>query len=105
MSALVHLAGLPVRVGDVIRQRCAWCGALIDDLDLTRVAVALEPGQTDDDARRMFVDDDGNPVRGWDGFVAVDDAGAMIVRYQVPHPADGSIPAGSCMNLDPAATA
>lgn len=103
--ALVHLAAPPVRVGDVIRQRCAWCGALIDEYDLSRTAVALEPGQDDDDARRSLVDDAGNPARGWEGLVAVDTHEGAGAKWSVDDPADGKIPADSCMNLDRGVTA
>lgn len=39
MTALIHIAGIDVCVNDRLRQRCGWCGALIIDYDLTRVAV------------------------------------------------------------------
>lgn len=106
MAALVHLAAPPVRAGDVIRQRCAWCGALIDELDLARTAIQLAPGETDEDARRRLVDDQGNPARGWDGLVAVDVCeGVVTAKWSVDDPVDGKIPADSCMNLDAGVTA
>lgn len=39
MSAVVHIAGPDIRVNAQFRQRCAWCGALLIDYDLERVAV------------------------------------------------------------------
>jgi hypothetical protein len=105
VSALVHLAAAPIRAGDVIRQRCAWCGALIEERDLSRTAVALEPGETPEDAERHFIDADGNPTTRWDGLVAVDrgdDGGAAL--WAVDDPADGKIPPDSCMALDAAVT-
>lgn len=39
--ATTHIAGLDVTVnGTHLRQRCAWCGTVLVDQDLTRVAVA-----------------------------------------------------------------
>lgn len=39
MSVVVHIAGPDIRVNAQLRQRCAWCGALLIDYDLERVAV------------------------------------------------------------------
>lgn len=36
---MIHFAGHPVRVGRFARQRCAWCGAILEDLDLSLVMV------------------------------------------------------------------
>lgn len=39
MTAITHFAGLKVQVGTRLRQRCAWCGAVLCDYDLNRIAV------------------------------------------------------------------
>lgn len=39
MTSIVHIAGNEVQVGHLLRQRCAWCGAVLVDYDLTRIAV------------------------------------------------------------------
>lgn len=41
MSAteVIHIAGSWLQVGPQLRQRCAWCGATLIDMDLSRVAV------------------------------------------------------------------
>ena len=45
-SGVAHLAGADLTVdGRWMRQRCAWCGELLIDLDLSRVAVQVEPGE------------------------------------------------------------
>ena len=37
--SITHIAGLAVTVhGTHVRQRCAWCGHIIEDADLTRMA-------------------------------------------------------------------
>lgn len=38
----VHVAGLPLRIGPRFRQRCAWCGAVLIDDDLSQMA--FSPG-------------------------------------------------------------
>lgn len=35
----IHFAGLDVRINQLLRQRCAWCGEILVDYDLERVAV------------------------------------------------------------------
>ncbi|MFJ5984342.1 hypothetical protein [Lentzea sp. NPDC092896] len=41
MSALVHIVGTVITVGQRIRQCCAWCGTTLLDYDLTRIAVPV----------------------------------------------------------------
>lgn len=38
---VVHIAGPDVQIGSVRRQRCAWCGVLLDEHDLARVAAPI----------------------------------------------------------------
>lgn len=46
MATVTHIAAQDITIGGTrLRQRCAWCGATIIDLDLTRVAVQVEPGE------------------------------------------------------------
>lgn len=44
---VVHISAQPIKIGNRVRQRCAWCGAIIDDTDLAGLAVALTPGETE----------------------------------------------------------
>ena len=39
MSAVIHIAGPHVTIGPLMRQRCLWCGYLLIDYDLERIAV------------------------------------------------------------------
>lgn len=88
---LVHLASPPVRAGNVVRQRCGWCGALIDELDLERVAVPIgdEP----------LLNEHGLPRLRWEGLVAVARSGGRTMKHAVPDPEDGRVPEDSCMAL------
>jgi hypothetical protein len=106
MGHLVHVVAPPMRAAGVIRTRCAWCGALIDEVDLDRIAWQVEPGEED---RNPFIEENGTPLVRWEGLVAVeehgpDDAIAMVAKWAVPDPEDGKMPEDSCMALDPAVT-
>jgi hypothetical protein len=92
MNEVIHIAGLDVVVGTQLRQRCAWCGAIIDDKDLRGLAVALQPGETE-----------AAPYPSWP-------IGALIGRmdgatYVIDHPDGEVLPDGCCAKLDPAVTA
>lgn len=56
---VIHIAGIDVRVGNQHRQRCAWCGAVIDDHDLSRLAVPAGQGPTLDAIERRRFDERG----------------------------------------------
>lgn len=38
-----HIAGNPVQVRNEIVQRCMWCGVVLAEKNVTRVAVAIGP--------------------------------------------------------------
>lgn len=44
---MIHIAGWPVLVGSRLRQRCAWCGAVLIDVDLAGIAVQVDPEHPD----------------------------------------------------------
>lgn len=101
---LVHIAGPAIRAGDVIRQRCAWCGALLSEHDLARIAFpdGEDPG---------LVDADGAPTLRWEGLVAIstgpeleDGRSGSTALWAVADPEDGKIPDDSCMALPSEAT-
>lgn len=42
---VAHLPGLAISVGPLQRQRCAWCGVILQDYDLRYVGVPVDqPG-------------------------------------------------------------
>jgi hypothetical protein len=87
MSEVVHIAGPDVTVGCYLRQRCAWCGAVLVDYDLHRVAVP--EGQ------------DPRPATWPVGeLVAVDGPASWVVGHDDGDP----LPDGACGSLDPAVT-
>lgn len=38
-DSIVHIAGIDIQVNTRLRQRCAWCGAILIDYALDRIAV------------------------------------------------------------------
>lgn len=87
-GSITHIAGLDVQVGRYLRQRCAWCGAVLSDYDLANVAV-LE-GHNPRPA-----------MWGVGELVALDGNASWVVDHE-----DGAeLPANACVQLDPAVTA
>ena len=92
MARLVHLAGPMIQVRSQCRQRCAWCGTTIQDIDLSNVMVATTNGEP-----RQAVAED-LPV--WVGLVAVDRNRKYPVEEEVePDTNANMIPTDSCMHM------
>ena len=105
MSHLVHIAGPPMRAANLVRTRCAWCGALIEEIDLDQQVGYL----TEDGPPESPVDEAGAPRARWAGLVAVETHGERSAlgfkgMWVVDEPEDGKIPPDSCMALDVAVT-
>lgn len=78
----IHIAGFVVRVGNVLRQRCAWCGHLLIERDFDREMVA--PGCED-------------RADGWAvNALVAEESGNPRVQYVVAHVDGEAIPAGWC---------
>jgi hypothetical protein len=94
MAEIIHIAGPPIMLGSVQRQRCLWCGALIEERDLARTSVAVDPSASEEvqqeEANR-------SAELRWEGLVAIDGP----VRWAVDEPEDGKAPERSCMRLLP----
>lgn len=86
-SAVIHIAGFDIQVGHYLRQRCGWCGAVLIDYDLHRVAVP--------------VGTDPRPATWPVGHLVAIDGSA---KYTVDHVDNDPLPDGSCAKLDPAVT-
>jgi hypothetical protein len=80
---LVHIAGHDVQVGSHLRQRCAWCGAVLVDYALDRVAV---PEGTDPRPATWPVGD----------LVAVDGPLSYVVEHEDGQP----LPDNACGAID-----
>lgn len=87
MSAgVVHIAGHEVQVGEFLRQRCAWCGAVLEDYDLSRLMYTVD---TPPEQRRPAT----WPVGG---LIEVDGG----VTWVVDHDDGKTLPANACAVLD-----
>lgn len=89
---VVHIAGLDVTVGDHMRQRCAWCGAVLEDVPhIGQVMVAMTDPHPDNEGLRF-------PVWEVGALVAVDGGMKWAVTYT------GELPGNACTALDPEVT-
>lgn len=84
MTSIVHIAGSDIQVNDRLRQRCGWCGTILLDYDLTRIAVP--EGQ------------DPRPGTFPPGELVEVDGGAYWVR---PQPREQPLPKNACALIDP----
>lgn len=79
----IHIAGFPVRIGALRRQRCAWCDAVLIDMDLRLIAVPegqeIEP-------------------RFWETgeLVQVESDGGFTAQTLVSHKDGDALPADAC---------
>lgn len=88
-AGVVHIAGMTVTINDRMRQRCAWCGALLINYDLANIAVPVT--QADTSPASWPVGD----------LVLIDGNMAALV----PHVDGAALPEAACGRLDPAVTA
>lgn len=94
---IIHLAGAQITFDGVIRQRCCWCGALIEEREPAMMAVAIDETASQE-VQGEEVADVGRAH--WEGFVAV--AGTNpVAMWSVDEPEDGKAPERSCMRLLP----
>ncbi|MEU9887938.1 hypothetical protein [Sphaerisporangium sp. NPDC051011] len=82
-DSVVHITGLNVQVGAQLRQRCAWCGAVLIDYALDRIAVP--EGQDPQPA-----------VWPVGALVEVDGPGSWIR----PHVDGAQLPLNACAQID-----
>lgn len=74
MTGVVHIVGTVVDVGPRTRQCCAWCGVVLLNYDLTRLAMPLDqdaglalfpPGAlllVDGNCKAVVAHEDGDPL-------------------------------------------
>jgi hypothetical protein len=85
---VIHIAGPDIQVGSQLRQRCAWCGAVLLDYALDRIAVPA--GQ------------DPRPSTWPAGELVACDGSA---QYVVPHEDHAELPESCCGKLGHEVTA
>jgi len=90
-AGVVHIVGVAIEIGPLIRQRCSWCGAVLVDCDLRLMGFEE---RTPPEERRPATWTSG-------GLVEIDGNMTTVVDHE-----DGAVlPANSCGLLDPAVTA
>lgn len=87
-GTVIHIAGPTIQIGPQRRQRCSWCGAVIDDYDLSRTAVAI---QYDEDGKAIPWDGPAEWPVG--GLVARDGNVTWVIEH---NPGVDRLPEGSC---------
>jgi hypothetical protein len=83
-GGVVHIAGVRVQVGALLRQRCAWCGTVLIDYDLARIAVPLG--------------EDPTPATWPTGDLVLVDGRMSTVA---PHVDGEDLPPNACARIDP----
>lgn len=97
LLSIAHLAGPQISFDGVIRQRCVWCGALIEEREPANMAVKV-----DETASEEVQQEEANSVgrAGWEGWVEITGTNP-VMKSSVDEPEDGKAPENSCMRLLP----
>jgi len=95
--AIAHLAGPLIVFGGVARQRCVWCGALIEERDLNRMAVAIDESASPEVQQEEVASVGRSEWKGWVLIVGTN----PVMKTTVEEPEDGHAPDESCMRLLP----
>ena len=93
---IIHFPAMMMQFGSVCRQRCAWCGALIQESDLANIGML----ETDRKPERRGKPIEATELCWWSDLVAVTGTNPVI-RSAVEPPPDGKAPERSCMMLMP----
>jgi len=95
-----HIVGPVIQLGPLRRQRCSWCGHLLADEDLTRMAWPLNPDGTDPGPPQMWPAGE---------VLAIDGPVRWIIQQEswpesIEAPGEKRLPDGCCALLDPEVT-
>ena len=96
MAEIIHIAGPVITFGSVARQRCSWCGALIQERDVAMMACVESERAPERQGKPL----DFEEIGWWHGLVAIDGTNPVML-YAVDDPPDGKAPERSCMMLLP----
>lgn len=95
-----HIVGMDVSIGPLRRQRCAWCGHLLVDEDLSRMSWPLNPDGTDPGPPGLWPIGAVLAVDGPVQYVVDEDDWPESEIY----PGEKRLPDGCCARLDPYVT-
>ncbi len=93
MADLTHIASLPLRIENHVRQRCAWCGVALIDVDLSQRPATFNPENFGDMWGGLNVFPVGSMVR-----VRVLSDGEEQVFVRPPNPGN-TVPEDACGQL------
>lgn len=94
---IVHIAGNPVQVGTHLRQRCAWCGAVMIDQDLALTMVQIPEDGSEPASYPTWGVGELIARNGLDGSMV---SGSWVVEHEAGQP----VPDGCCAKLGPEVT-
>lgn len=95
---IVHLAGIDLQYETILRQRCSWCGTLLIDQDLTRVALETPADGSDPAPYPTW------PVGGWIARETPDGDGGVTWVLEPDPDNPLKAPAESCLRMPVEAT-
>lgn len=104
MTAVIHIAGPVVHIGQWMRQRCMWCGAVLCDYDLNRVMVPLPTDGSEPPSPATWEVGALIGVAGESPKATWVEMGAEEAWGCPDHEHKAEMPEGSCCRLDPAVT-
>jgi len=90
VTGVTHIAGNDIQIGNLLRQRCAWCGAVLVDYNLDQIMYTED---TPVDERRPAT---------WPVGELVEIDG--IATKLVPHENGAQLPANACGRIEAAIT-
>jgi hypothetical protein len=96
-TAIAHLAGPLITFDGVSRQRCVWCGALIDERDIRNIGVPIDETAS---AEVQQAEVQSAARSKWEGWVLVMGTNP-VMKTSIDEPGDERAPEESCMRLLP----
>lgn len=88
-DSVVHIAGLDIQVGSLLRQRCGWCGVVIVDYDLE-----LTASPCGDDCKAGGCRPENHRPATWPVGGLAEVGGG--VSWAVPHEDGAQLPENAC---------
>lgn len=93
---IIHFAGPVCTFGSISRQRCQWCGALIQERDLAAIAMLEDDREPERRGKPIEVEE----IGWWSGLVAVSGTNPVVL-LAVDELDDQQAPERSCMVVLP----
>lgn len=90
-DVIVHIAGHDIQVGPHLRQRCAWCGGVLIDVNLSRISVPV--GQEGD-----------YPTWPTGALIEINGLGGTSMTTVLEHADGDPVPDTCCAKLGPEVT-